>query len=51
MNNVIDFKKALAAKRYEQHGLRQVLPNEFVKKALAAGRAANPELFTEKEKI
>lgn len=38
MCKVLDFKKALAKKRYEQHGLRQVLPNEFVKKALAAAR-------------
>lgn len=51
MSNIIDFRAALARKRYAEHGLRQVVPNEFVKEALAAARRANPELFNEKEKV
>jgi len=50
MSNVIDFKAALVRKRYEQHGLRQVLPNEFVKRAIAAARSVEQRVeFKEKK--
>ena len=39
MSNVVDFKEALLRKNDEDFGLRQIIPNDFVKKALAAGRA------------
>ena len=50
MSTIIDFKAALARKRYEQHGLRQVLPNEFVKRAIAAARSVEQRVeFKEKK--
>jgi len=39
MSNVVDFKEALLRKNDEDFGLRQIIPNDFVKKALAAARA------------
>lgn len=39
MGIVVDFAKARSAKADEQHALRQIIPNSFVKKALAAARA------------
>ena len=39
-----DFKDALLNKRDEEFGLRQIIPNDFVKKALAAGRAHEDEV-------
>ena len=52
MATILDFGKALARKRYEQHGLRQVLPNAFVKRALAAARdVEQPIVFRNKERV
>lgn len=39
MSKVVDFKAALLRKKDREFGLLTIIPNEFVKKALAAGRA------------
>ena len=44
MSKIINFENALLAKTDAQFEMRQVIPNEFVKKALAAGRAHNDKM-------
>lgn len=44
INETIDFTAALRNKTDQQFEMRQVIPNAFVKKALAAGRAHDEKI-------
>jgi hypothetical protein len=44
MSNVVDFKEALLKKNDEQFEKRVILPNDFVKQAIAAGKAQEEKI-------